>query len=524
MGEMQATPEAKPSLREFGAHLRASRGIAFSTFCAVFIPGLLIAALLRPSFRASATLAVLPAPEFTVRNAAGSHDPNTSALAMDQIMKAETAILDSDDLHAATLRKLGQAAIYPDLFGPDEAGPAFRAVKGTLLALLSPWRVTPSNPDVALQQRALRQFETDLEVLPAKDANVITVTLDNRDGQVAADAVNALLALYAARRTRLYDDPQLDVVRKTVAASAAAAAMADRRMADFKQANGISDYTQQRDMLLARMSQAQQAAAEAEAMQGEQEARADALGRQLRGEPANVPIYHEQDPDTRLQAVNAGLQDLRSKLAASREKYLDGSRTIAMLKAQVVAQEQEAARLGRDQAASVVRQGRNPNLETLRLDRARAAADFAAAEARLSAARRQGSAIQESLNRLDIAEVGLLELQRRRDAANEDFRAGSRILADRHLSESEDTLRLANVRVIQPAQAPQKPRPIPLLVIAASLVFGSLAAFGRITARFVLYPVFRTGEGLEYATGIPVLAVFSKSRGAPAEGELEIGD
>jgi uncharacterized protein involved in exopolysaccharide biosynthesis len=521
---MDGTPgqqEPRPSLTEFAAHLRAGRYRALRAFLVIFLPGLLLAALLRPSFRATATLAVLPAPEFTVRNAAGSHDPNTSALAMDQIMKAESAILDSDDLHEKTLRQVGEAAIYPDLFGPADQAPALLLARGVVHALLSPWLVTPSDPDAALRQRALRDFESDLTVLPTKDANVITVSFDNPDGKQAAATVNTLLALYAAKRSRLYKDPQVDIVRKTVAASAAAAAAADRRLGDFKRANGISDYTQQRDLLLHRLSLAQQGQAEADAARGEEQARVDALARLLRAEPANVPIYHEHDPDTRLQAVNAGLQDLRSKLAAAREKFLDGSRTITMLNAEIGAQEQEAARLGHDPEASVVRQGRNPNLETLRLDRAHAAAELEAAEARLAAGAREARAAQAALDHLDTAETGLLELQRQRDSANDDFRTASRILAERHLSESEDALRLANVRVIQAAQAPQKPRPIPLLVIAASFVVGCLSGFIRIVAAYVLHPVFLTGEGLEFATGIPVLAVFGTSPAA-AEGELEL--
>ncbi len=75
--------------------------------------------------------------------------------------------------------------------------------------------------------------------------------------------------------------------------------------------------------------------------------------------------------------------------------------------------------------------------------------------------------------------------------------------------------------MIQPARVPQKPRPIPWLVIAASFVVGCLAGFIRIVAAFVLHPVFLTGEGLEFATGIPVLAVFGTSPAA-AEGELEL--
>jgi len=519
---MDAVPvpqEAPPSLQEFVSHLRANRARALRGFLAVFVPALILAALLRPSYRATATLAVLPAPEFTVRNTAGSHDPNTSALAMDQIMKAETAILDSDDLHAAALHKVGEATVYPDLFGRAAPNPAVEMLQTLVHVLLSPWRVTPADTQAALHQRALKTFESDLDLLPTKDANVITVSFDNPSNEAAAGVVNALLSLYAARRTHIYEDPQEAIVRKAVAASEAAAAAADRRLAEYKARNGISDYTQQRDLLLHRLTEASQTEATAEASRAEQAARVAALAQQLRGEPASVPVYRENDPDLRLQAANAALLDLRTKLAAAREKYLDGSRVVTTMNAQVVAQEAEAARLGHDPAASVVRQGRNGNFDSLRLDRAHAAAELAAAEALLFAARKEAAAVQAALDRLDTAEVGLLDLQRLALAAGDDFRTASRILAERHLTESEDALRLANVRVIQPALVPQKPRPIPLLVIAAGFVFGGLAALGRVVAAYVLHPVFLTGEGLELATGIPVLAVF---RTRAREEELEI--
>jgi uncharacterized protein involved in exopolysaccharide biosynthesis len=262
--------------------------------------------------------------------------------------------------------------------------------------------------------------------------------------------------------------------------------------------------------LLHRLTEAGQNAAEAEAMRAEQQARVIALGQQLRGEPVTVPINHENDPDIRLQTANAALLDLRAKLAAAREKFLDGSRVVSTLNAQLGAQEAEAARLGHDPASSIVRQGRNTNLELLRLDRARAAGDLAAAAAQVFARQKEVAGVQAALDHLETAEVRLVELQRRRQAADDDFTASSRILAERHLTESEDALRLANVRVIQQALVPQKPRPIPLLVIAAGFVFGGLAAFARVVAAFVLRPVFLTAEGLDYASGIPVLAVFTR--------------
>ena len=499
-----------PSWREFLMHAWLARGRAACVAGGVFAAALLFAALATPGYRAGAVLAVLPSPEFTVRQAAGSHDSSASALALDQIMKAETEILGSDELHAATLTKLGPASIYPAIFAPTPPGLLNRVLHGLTSIVLSPWRTAPQNQEAARLERGLKQFRSDLEVLPAKDSNVISLTYANRRARVAADTVNTLLTLYAARRTGFYDDPQLGIVRREVAQASAAVEQADRALADFKRDHAISDYEAERDMLLRRASQAEQAAADAQAAIAEYQARLAALDRALRAEPATIGVFDETDGDTRLQAVNAGLQDLRAKLAAARDKYKDTSRVVVALQAQIASHQAEAARLTENPARSVVRQGRNPSLDPLRLDRARAAAELSASQARLSAEQSAWRGMRAALVRLDADEADLAALQRRRANADQDFRDASRVLADRHLSEAEESTRLARVRVIQPAATPQTPRATRALIMAAGLVLSGLAACADMLVRFVRRPVFLTGEGLETATGLPVLAVFSR--------------
>ena len=497
-------------LKEFLHHIHNQRWCSLGVFAVVLMLALLAAAVLQPSYRATAILAVLPSPEFTVRAAAGSHDANASALALDQIMKTETEILDSDDLHGATLRTLGPKILYPDIFAPPSRGWLRQAVHALAPVLLAPWRVPPLDEVAAKTERGLRRFRTDLSVLPAKDANIITVTFDNGDPQRAADAVNTMLSLYAERRSRLYDDPQLELVKREAEAGARAVTTAERILADFKRDNAISDYEQERGLLLQRRSQIQQQVADATASASEYEARMSSLGRLLNAEPATINIFEEKDPDTRLLAVNAGLQDARAKLAAAGDKYKDSSRVIVTLRAQITSHEAESARLSQNGAASVVRRGRNPSLDPLRLDRARAAAELSAALARLSSNRDQLRDVSASVIKLDADEAGLAALIRQKASAEQIYRDTGRIFAERRLSEAEDARRLANVRVIQPAAVPQTPRALPLLVIAAGLALGTLAACAWTVAIFMFRPVFFTGEGLAAAAGVPVLAVFTK--------------
>jgi chromosome segregation ATPase len=267
--------------------------------------------------------------------------------------------------------------------------------------------------------------------------------------------------------------------------------------------------------MLHRRSDAEQAAADAESAVREQQARLNTLSAQLRTEPENVGLYQEHDPDTRVQTLLASLQDLRGRRAAARGRYLDSSKTVRDIEGQIASRESELARLARDPTASVVRTGRNPAIDQLRLDRDRAAAEYAAATARRDAATGEVQHIAAALTALDVNETELEILQRHVALETDALATQSHILAERRLTEAEDALRFAKVRVIQPARVPQTPRPLPLLIVAAGVVMGMVASAMRVAARFMLSPSVLTAEGLTAATGLDVLAVFPRILAEP---------
>jgi uncharacterized protein involved in exopolysaccharide biosynthesis len=496
-------------MAEFRAQCRARRGTAWGIFGAVVVASLIIAAMVPPRYKATATLAVLPAPEFTVRQNAGSNAFSSSALAMDQIMEAETAILESDELHSHTLAAIGLARLYPSLAAAAPRSWAGAILHGVAGVVLAPWRTTPADPAAARQEEALRRFAKDLKVLPTKDANVITVSLSNRDGTVAAQAINTMLDAYAARRAKLYDDPQLAVVRRQTEGMASRVRDADVAVASFKTAHAVADIGAERDLLLRRRSETEQALATAAANAAEQTARLRTLGQQITRLPQTIPLYNEADADTRVQALDAALIDLRGRLDTARLQYRDTSRRVTDLRAQILARELERRRMLANPQPSVARAGRSPSLDPLLLDRAHAEAETSAAVARAQALRLDLAHENEGLARLTQEESALAELSRRRTAAADSFASASRVQDERQMTEAEDALRLATVRVIQAALVPQRPAPVPLLTVIAGVFLGAVCAIAWLVARFSLQPVFLTPEGLEQASGLPVLGVFS---------------
>ncbi len=499
-----------PALMEFLLCLHEWRRTALTTFAAVVSLAMLIAALVPPSYEATASITILPAPEYTVRPNAGSSEVNNTTLAMDQIMQAESEILDSDELHLAALHLVGPGKVYPELDPSFEPGLIHRVFHPVVHAILSAWRPDPPDPSAALIESGLKRFRHHLRILPSKDGNVIAINFTNRDPGVAACVVTALIEAYAKRRVGVYDDPQLDAVRAQAEAGSRAVAAAEQALADFKQSHDISDAAAQRGLMLRRRSDAEQAAADAWSAVREQQARLSTLSAQLKTEPENVGLYQEHDPDTRVQTLLASLQDLHARRAAARGRYLDSSKTVRDLEGQIASREAELARLAKDPTASVVRIGRNPAIDQLRLDRDHAAAEFAAATARRDAAAAEVQHIGAALTALDVNETKLEILQRHVALETDALATQSHILAARRLIEAEDALRFAKVRVIQPARMPQTPRPLPLLIIAAGVLMGLVASAARMTARFMFSHTVLTAEGLAAASGLDVLAVFPR--------------
>jgi uncharacterized protein involved in exopolysaccharide biosynthesis len=282
-------------------------------------------------------------------------------------------------------------------------------------------------------------------------------------------------------------------------------------LADYKRAHAISDIEAERALLLHRQSDTAQALADSQAAAAEQHARLVGLDREIHNVSASVPLYQEQDTDTRLTAINASLVDLRGTLSVAREHYLDGSRKVTDLLAQLQMREAERAQMAGQTNPSIVRGGRSLAVDPLLVDRAHADAETGAAMARAGVLRMELSDIADSLARLDATQTSLAELVRRKNMADTNFAAASRVLAEQRLTEAEDALRMANVRVIQPARPPQRQTAMRLLIVLAGVLLGGLAVTVRFLKDYAMQPTFLTGEGLAYATGLPVLGVFSAS-------------
>jgi len=126
--------------------------------------------LLPPTYEAKSSLLVKFGREYVYRPEVGERSSNVGLIPLNQeeVINSEIQILTSRDLVEKVINTLGIEKIYPDLLEKPPEG-------------IPPLEV------------AIRNFEKTLSVEGVKKSNVIQVSFQHREPQVAANAVNVLV-------------------------------------------------------------------------------------------------------------------------------------------------------------------------------------------------------------------------------------------------------------------------------------------------------------------------------------------
>ena len=80
-----------------------------------------IAVMIQPDYKAKSSLLVLMGTEHAFRPAAGETLLNTGGVDAEQVLRTESSIIGSDDLHRTVIREIGIANLYPKLLEKPSA-------------------------------------------------------------------------------------------------------------------------------------------------------------------------------------------------------------------------------------------------------------------------------------------------------------------------------------------------------------------------------------------------------------------
>ena len=211
-----------------------------------------------------------------------------------EIVLSNAEILKSHDLERAVVEAVGLGVVYPEIVDDP------------------PTRWTPMD-------EAVKTFDQNLSVDVGAQNNVISVSFLHPDKELAPKVLQKLIALYVARETTVYQNPQRDFLAGEVKQAAGRLDKAQDGLHQFKRQWRITDYDQEVQDLLKQRGDVDTNFQTARANLEQAKQRKADLAKLLRTIPATVAAPSSEkyrsvdDAETRL----ADLQAKRSQMLAT---------------------------------------------------------------------------------------------------------------------------------------------------------------------------------------------------------------
>lgn len=451
-------------------------------FCAVMALAVGAVLALSPAYRSDALLLV----KFNGR-ASGDVIAGAAIQAQSterrEVMNSQAQILQSHDLLREVVTQIGVARLYPKLAeDPPETGD--------------------------IEDRAAERLAKDLQVEPTKETNVMQVGLFNRDPQVAAAALGALIERFQARQTEVFLNPQSTFLREQLEEARRQLAKSQAAVEEFKAQSGISSLEEERTLLLRLRAEARNSLTQQVARRDEAESRVRAMQASLKELKPTIPLSDENDRFKAIDDARARLTELRAREAEMAANYRDDSIALRTLRAQIAFAEKDLAARSKESLARV-RTGPNPVYQQVQADLFRATAESAAAEAAIGPLERQIKDVEERLALLDTNQGGLQDLMLQQQVDEENFRNVLQRLEDARASEALQRQQVTSVAVVQQPTVPARPaKPRVLVILALGVVAGAAVGFVLCLFWELADERFTLPEQITGTVKLPVLTSF----------------
>jgi uncharacterized protein involved in exopolysaccharide biosynthesis len=361
--------------------------------------------------------------------------------------------------------------------------------------------------------KAVRQLGTDLKIEPLRKSNVISVSYQARDPEIAAKVLKALSAAYMEKHLEVHHpvgeykffDQQMEQYKQGLN-------QAQTKLTDFTKGTGVVSAGLERDSALHQADDFDSVAHQAHTTLLETEQRVRALQAELQTiKPRMTTLVRDSDNPQLLEQLKSTLLNLELKRTELLTKYeptyrlvQEVNQQIADAKAAISAEESKPIR---DQTTD-----QNPDYLWVQAELTKAQADLSGLKARATAAASVAANYHEEAQRLgqnEIVQDNLLTAAKTQEA---NYLLYVQKREEARISDALDQRGILNVSLAEQPVAPALPKRSPLSVALITLFLAG--AFSLITA-FVLDfmdPTFRTPDELAGYLGMPVLAALQKGR------------
>jgi uncharacterized protein involved in exopolysaccharide biosynthesis len=348
--------------------------------------------------------------------------------------------------------------------------------------------------------RAAADMGQQLGVHTAPKSNVIAVTYEHKDPEVAASVLNRLVENYLVYRREVMSDRTLPLVTQQREVMQTRLAEAERSLEDFFTVHRIGDFEAEKSAQSALQASLADERYRVLARLREVQGRLGELQRQAGGLPAEIGLY--RDVDT---TAENKLRDLRIQREELLSRYKPGARPVQEVDVQIT-QLERMMREGRGSTEGARRTGVNPVYQAVQTERIQLRAEEASLQSRRSALDSQYAEVTNRRLELTRLEPQYQDLERNRAALEQSVRTFLSREQEQRASEAIAQKASDNIRVVQEASPAVKGSSMRAEMLILAFLMAGVAALSVGLGRIFLRRSFATATSASRTLDLPVLA------------------
>ena len=452
----------------------------WTVLAAFLLPVLLaITALivLTPVYRAETALVVKTGREY-LAGSDGENAMSAPTTTKQEEVNSEVAIMTSRALVERVINRIGLGNLYPSLLDNP------------------PWSGT-------VMDAAIDKFDHNLGVVPVKLSNVIDVTFDHGDIQLAVKVLDTLIAEFQARHSLVYSADRSLAYQQGMQQDLQDLARFEQQRQQIKIETHVYDVDQQRSAYINQLVDAQNHLQDLSSQMTTLRDRVHYLTEVRAKVPNLTQATNTTNADEMAYAQNA-MSDLKRTETALLARYSPGHPQVRQVKDEIKSMQARMATLNR--SFTSVQTSPDPLAQQVDQELVQDNAQLAPLADEIASYSKLIDSIKAELSGLESADTQLRAVHTRIDSLNDNLKTMRAHYEQARALDDMDRAKMVSVSQVEPAIASDKPvMPKKSIFLAGGLLMGLLAAAGVVVFAVISNNVFVTEAGAERVLNLPVL-------------------
>ena len=365
----------------------------------------------------------------------------------------------------------------------------------------------PHEEQAARVERAAKKLANRLEVEPIKKTNLIAVSYDAPDPQLAAHVLQSLASVYLEKHAEVHRPRgQLHFFDQQTGESRRQLEEAEGKLVDFTKSHDVVVAAQQRDLVLQRLNDVDASYRQTQVEISDTEHRVHELSAQLAKLPerTTTQVRTADNPEL-LRALKASLLDLELKKTQLLTKFEPSHRLVQEVEQQIV-QAQAAIAAEKSNPVREETTDQDANYVWAKAELQKAQVDMKGLEAQEATTSAHLAGYRSLARELGEDAIVQDDLTSSEKAAQENYLLYVKKREEARMGDALDEGGIVNVAIAERPVAPALPVWPAGVVVLAGLVAALTSGTGAAFAADYLDPALRTPEEVFRCLEMPVLA------------------